>query len=57
MMMQQEGLKHCPSLLLIDDADRQAKWYYQLKLECQRSQEENRPFVNPVTERVLRWKS
>jgi len=57
VMMQQDGLKHRPSLMLIDDADRQAKWYYQLKRECQMSQAEGRPFVNPVTERTLRWKS
>ena len=28
--MQQEGLKHDPQLLLINDADMQAKWYYRL---------------------------
>ena len=57
VIMQQEGLKHKPNLMLIDDADRQAKWYYRLKREWTRSQAENRPFKNPVTERTLRWKS
>ena len=28
---QSEGLKHNPHLMLIDDADRPAKWYFQLK--------------------------
>ena len=57
VVMQQEGLKHKPNLMLIDDADRQAKWYYRLKREWAMSQSENRSFVNPVTERVLRWRS
>ena len=57
VIMQQEGLKHKPNLMLIDDADRQAKWYYRLKREWARSQAEKRPFKNPVTERTLRWKS
>lgn len=57
MAMQQEGLKHGPALMLIDDADRQAKWYYRLKNEYRRARTEKRPFENPVTERVLRWRS
>src|SRR5579863_8560655 len=31
MMQQAEGLKHNPSLMLIDDADKPAKWYFALK--------------------------
>jgi phenylpropionate dioxygenase-like ring-hydroxylating dioxygenase large terminal subunit len=31
MIQQAEGLKHNPSLMLIDDADRPAKWYFALK--------------------------
>lgn len=31
MVKQAEGLKHNPNLMLIDDADRPAKWYFQLK--------------------------
>jgi len=57
VMIQQEGLKLRPSLMLIDDADRQAKWFYRLKKEWQASQAEGRPFANPITERTLRWKS
>ena len=40
MEMQAEGLKHNPHLMLIDDADRPAKWYFQLKaahLEAKRT--------------------
>lgn len=31
MIQQAEGLKHNPSLMLIDDADKPAKWYFALK--------------------------
>ena len=31
MIQQAEGLKYNPSLMLIDDADRPAKWYFALK--------------------------
>lgn len=54
---QQEGLKHNPNLLLIKDADTQALWYYQLKTEFARSTAEKRAFVNPIREKVLRWRS
>ena len=57
MVMQQGGLRYEPPLMLIDDADRQAKWYYRLKNEYRRARAENRPFENPVKERVLRWRS
>jgi phenylpropionate dioxygenase-like ring-hydroxylating dioxygenase large terminal subunit len=58
MEMQAEGLKHNPTLTLIDDADRPAKWYFQLKaahLESKRSgQAMKHPMSGPVT---LKWKS
>src|SRR5258708_3721481 len=58
MEMQAEGLKHNPHLMLIDDADRQAKWYFQLKaahLEAKRTGTEMRhPMAGPVT---LKWRS
>jgi phenylpropionate dioxygenase-like ring-hydroxylating dioxygenase large terminal subunit len=53
---QQVGLQYDPTLLLIRDADTQARWYYQLKAEFVRSMTESRPFVNPVKEQVLRWR-
>lgn len=55
--LQNEGLRYDPSLLWIDDADRQAKWYQQLKREWQASRREGRPFRNPVEPATLRWKS
>lgn len=58
MDRQSEGLKHNPHLMLIDDADRPAKWYFQLKsayLESRRSGGEMKhPITGPVT---LRWRS
>ncbi|BBA78718.1 putative Rieske 2Fe-2S family protein [cyanobacterium endosymbiont of Rhopalodia gibberula] len=57
VIQQREGLSHNPSLMLIDDADTQAKWYFRLKQEYQRSKAENRLFKNPVEPRILRWRS
>jgi hypothetical protein len=58
MIRQAEGLKYDPSLMLIDDADRPAKWYFQLKsahLEAKRAGEAMKhPMSGPVT---LRWRS
>jgi phenylpropionate dioxygenase-like ring-hydroxylating dioxygenase large terminal subunit len=55
---QSEGLKHNPHLMLIDDADRPAKWYFQLKaahLESRRTGTEmQHPMSAPVT---LKWRS
>ena len=55
--LQNEGLRYDPALLWIDDADKQAKWYQQLKREWARSRAEGRAFANPVKAAVLRWKS
>jgi phenylpropionate dioxygenase-like ring-hydroxylating dioxygenase large terminal subunit len=58
MERQSEGLKHNPHLMLIDDADRPAKWYFQLKaahLEAKRSGGEMKHVMTgPVT---LKWRS
>ena len=58
MELQSEGLKHNPHLMLIDDADRPAKWYFGLKQawqEMRRSGGEFRhPMDGPVT---LKWRS
>jgi phenylpropionate dioxygenase-like ring-hydroxylating dioxygenase large terminal subunit len=57
MECQQRGLWSNPPLMLIDDADTQAKWYYRLKREYRRACAENRPFDNPVKPRTLEWRS
>ena len=58
MVQQAEGLKYDPTLMLIDDADRPAKWYFALKqarLEAAANGEPMRhPMAGPVT---LRWRS
>ena len=54
---QQRGLRHRPGMLLIDDADAQARWYYRLKKAHRRMVDDRAPFENPVTETILRWRS
>jgi phenylpropionate dioxygenase-like ring-hydroxylating dioxygenase large terminal subunit len=58
MELQAEGLKHDPHMMLIDDADRPAKWYFGLKaayLEAKRTGAEMKhPMPSPVT---LKWRS
>jgi phenylpropionate dioxygenase-like ring-hydroxylating dioxygenase large terminal subunit len=55
--LQNQGLKYDPALIWIDDADRQAKWYHQLKREWAVSRSQARPFANPVEPVTLRWRS
>ncbi|HZD26721.1 MAG TPA: aromatic ring-hydroxylating dioxygenase subunit alpha [Alphaproteobacteria bacterium] len=57
VMKQQDGLAHNPRLMLIDDADTQAKWFYHLKREWLCARAEGRPFENPIKECTLRWRS
>ena len=58
MVQQAEGLKFNPGLMLIDDADRPAKWYFALKRARQESEETNRPLQHPMDGPVtLRWRS
>ena len=57
VIQQQEGLAYNPSLMLIDDADTQAKWYFRIKYEYQKAIAENRPFKNPIEPKILRWRS
>ena len=44
-------------MMLVGDADAQIKWYYRLKNEYQRAMAAQRPFVNPIRPRTLRWLS
>jgi nitrite reductase/ring-hydroxylating ferredoxin subunit len=65
MIQQAEGLKHNPSLMLIDDADKPAKWYFALKqarLEAGSQVSESRPgapkLKHPMDGPVeLHWRS
>ena len=55
--LQNQGLKYDPTLLWIEDADRQAKWYQALKREWVASRQEQRAFANPVESATLKWRS
>jgi phenylpropionate dioxygenase-like ring-hydroxylating dioxygenase large terminal subunit len=48
MIQQAEGLKHNPRLMLIDDADRPAKWYFALKANLLESRRTGAPMVHPM---------
>lgn len=55
--LQQMGLRYDPTLMLIEDADTQAKWYHQIKKEWAASRKEKRNFKNPVKAKTLKWRS
>ncbi len=57
VIKQQEGLAYHPNLMLIDDADTQAKWFSRVKQEWLRAEAEGRAFANPIRARTLRWRS
>lgn len=58
MEKQSVGLKDNPSLMLIDDSDVQAKWYFKLKAAYLESQRTGAPMEHPLTEPItLRWRS
>ncbi|HKV25940.1 MAG TPA: Rieske 2Fe-2S domain-containing protein [Candidatus Acidoferrum sp.] len=58
MIQQAEGLKHDPRLMLIDDADRPAKWYFGLKANLLESRRTGAPMVHPMNGPVtLHWRS
>lgn len=58
MVQQAQGLKFNPSLMLIDDADRPAKWYFALKQARLQMEANDGRFDHPLKEPVtLRWRS
>jgi phenylpropionate dioxygenase-like ring-hydroxylating dioxygenase large terminal subunit len=58
MIQQAEGLKYNPRLMLIDDADRPAKWYFSLKQNLLEARRTGTPMVHPLDGPVsLHWKS
>lgn len=58
MIQQAEGLKHNPRLMLIDDADRPAKWYFALKADLIEARRTGLPAKHPMDGPVtLRWRS
>ncbi|MEM1046392.1 MAG: aromatic ring-hydroxylating dioxygenase subunit alpha, partial [Pseudomonadota bacterium] len=57
VIRQREGLVHDPSLMLVNDADTQARWWMRIKREWIQAQAENRDFANPLKPMTLRWRS
>ncbi len=58
MVEQAAGLRYNPALMLIDDADRPAKWYFALKQERLQVAATGEAFVHPLSGSVtLRWRS
>ena len=62
MIQQAEGLRHSPSMMLIDDADKPAKWYFALKqarLDAERESSGCGPALkHPIDGPVeLHWRS
>jgi len=55
---QQPGLKVQPRMMLIDDADRQARWYFELKEALLAARRTGQPMAHPMTGPVtLKWRS
>ncbi|PHR60185.1 MAG: 2Fe-2S ferredoxin [Robiginitomaculum sp.] len=50
-------LEYNPKLMLLGDADMQARWYFTLKKEWALAHAENRPFKNPIKPQSLSWRS
>jgi hypothetical protein len=53
MIEQAQGLRFNPALMLIDDADKPAKWYFALK-QARLTGEGSHPLSGPVE---LHWRS
>jgi phenylpropionate dioxygenase-like ring-hydroxylating dioxygenase large terminal subunit len=52
------GLKYEERMMLVDDADRQARWYFELKAALAESRRTGEPMRHPVAGPVtLRWRS
>jgi phenylpropionate dioxygenase-like ring-hydroxylating dioxygenase large terminal subunit len=57
MLKLQMGMNDDPQLMMINDADKPSRWYYQLKTELLESREQTREFVNPVPVTTLQWRT
>ena len=54
---QQRGLEYQTNLMLIYDADVQARWNYRFKKSFGQDVKNKQPFVNPVKPTTLNWRS
>jgi phenylpropionate dioxygenase-like ring-hydroxylating dioxygenase large terminal subunit len=58
MQRQARGLRYKPGMMLLDDADTPAKWYYKLKAAYLGARRSGGVFEHPLKEPVtLRWRS
>ncbi|MEM8811362.1 MAG: aromatic ring-hydroxylating dioxygenase subunit alpha [Pseudomonadota bacterium] len=57
VVQQREGLVQNPKLMLINDADTQARWWMRIKREWLEAEAEDRAFANPLRPMTLRWRS
>lgn len=57
VVQQREGLIHNPKLMLINDADTQARWWMRVKDAYLKAQADGKPFENPLQPMTLRWRS
>jgi len=57
VLWMKEGKKYSKREFLIDDADLQIKWYYELKRNWHKYCSDDDVFINPARETVARWKS
>jgi hypothetical protein len=58
MEKQAIGLRQNPNLMLIDDADRPARWYFQLKQALLDARRNGTPIKHPISGPVtLKWRS
>jgi phenylpropionate dioxygenase-like ring-hydroxylating dioxygenase large terminal subunit len=55
MIRQAEGLQYNPRLMLIDDADRPAKWYFALKANLIEARRTGAEMVHPMDGPVTLW--
>jgi phenylpropionate dioxygenase-like ring-hydroxylating dioxygenase large terminal subunit len=51
----EKGLENNPNLMLVGEPDLQARWYYELKKQWIKAQEENKPFQNTIKGGTLHW--
>ncbi len=51
------GVGHNPRPMFVREPDAQAKWYFNLKQAYEQALAEGRPFVNPLSEQTLHWRT
>ena len=56
-MKQSKGLQWHPPLRLAGQPDQQAKWYFRIKNEWARTEDDGKEFKNPLKETTLKWRT